>query len=543
VWDAIDQQYLVPFSYYGVHDGTDLRGVPWKRGSGYDPTALTSVLTADHAWARRVVEQLRRTTGDVRTVKALGFCVTIAHARFMADQFRAAGIPAVAVWGDTRREERTAALRDLAEGRVNVVFTVDLFIEGVDVPNVDTLLLLRPTESPTLFLQQLGRGLRRADGKPACTVLDFVGNHRREFRFDRRLRALLGGSRRDVERQVERDFPFLPAGCHMELDPVARDIVLRSIRDAIPSQWKAKCDELRSLGDVDLASYLAETGLELEDVYASNHSWTEMRRAAGLVTGPEGTDEPRMLRAIGRLLHIDDQERIEAYRSLVERDVPLSAQTLGERARRFARMLVASLTTLPASASFEDALAQLWAHRQVRRELIELLELLPERVDHLHAPLDTEYVPLAVHARYTRTEIFAAFGIGPGAKPPTWQSGVWWDETTGIDLFAFTLDKSGRSFSPTTRYRDYAISRDLIHWESQSTTSVESETGQRYVNQRARGTNVVMFARLNTEERAFWCLGPATYVSHEGERPIAITWRLHHPLPGDLFAEFAAAVA
>ena len=137
-------------------------------------------------------------------------------------------------------EERTAALRDLAAGRVNVVFTVDLFNEGVDVPNVDTLLLLRPTESPTLFLQQLGRGLRRARGKALCTVLDFVGNHRREFRFDRKLRALLGGTRRDVERQVERDFPFLPSGCHMELDPVARDIVLRSIRQAIPSDWRAK---------------------------------------------------------------------------------------------------------------------------------------------------------------------------------------------------------------------------------------------------------------------------------------------------------------
>ena len=176
----------------------------------------------------------------IRTaIKALGFCVTIAHARFMAEQFRSVGIPAVAVWGDSPIDERTAALRDLDAGRVNVVFTVDLFNEGVDVPNVDTLLLLRPTESPTLFLQQLGRGLRRARGKALCTVLDFVGNHRREFRFDRRLRALLGGSRRDVERQVANDFPFLPAGCHMELDPVAREIVLRSIREAIPSDWKA----------------------------------------------------------------------------------------------------------------------------------------------------------------------------------------------------------------------------------------------------------------------------------------------------------------
>ena len=152
-------------------------------------------------------------------------------------------------------------------------------------------------------------------------------------------------------------------------------------------------------------------------------------------------------------------------------------------------------------------------------------------------------VPLAVHARYTRTEILAAFDVGSGVKPITWQSGVWWDENSQSDLFAFTLDKSAGSFSPTTRYRDYAISPELIHWESQSVTSLDSDTGRRYISQAEQGTNVVLFARLSTADRAFWCLGPATYVSHQGERPIAITWRLHHRLPGDLFAEFAAAVA
>jgi hypothetical protein len=206
-------------------------------------------------------------------------------------------------------------------------------------------------------------------------------------------------------------------------------------------------------------------------------------------------------------------------------------------------MLIGSLTTLKTSASLAEGIAQLWQHPQVRHELVELLELLPERLDHLHAPLDIPNVPLAIHGRYTRTEILGAFDVGTGVKPATWQSGVWWDENSQTDLLAFTLDKSAGSFSPTTRYRDYAISPELIHWESQSVTSLDSETGRRYINQAENGTNVVLFARLNPDDRAFWCLGTATYVSHEGERPIAITWRLHQSLPGDLFAEFAAAVA
>jgi superfamily II DNA or RNA helicase/HKD family nuclease len=543
VWDAIDQQYLAPFAYFGVHDGTDLTDVPWKRGTGYDPNALTNVLTADHAWARRVIEQLRLKTNDLTAIKALGFCVTIAHARFMAEQFRSVGISSVAIWGDSPMDERTAALRDLDAGRVNVVFTVDLFNEGVDVPNVDTLLLLRPTESGTLFLQQLGRGLRRARGKALCTVLDFVSNHRREFRYDRRFRALLGGSRKHVEDQIKNDFPFLPAGCHMELDPVARKIVLASIRNAIPSDLKARREELRSLGDVTLATYLEETGLELEDVYANERSWSELRRAVGLPTAIAGPEETPLLRAVGRLLHVDDRERLDTYRSLVDRDTAPDVAALNDSERRFARMLIASLTTLKTKAALTEGLAELWCHPQVRAELLELLHILPERVDHLHAPLGIVNVPLAVHARYTRTEILAAFDMGTGVKLPDWREGVKWNEDSRTDLFAFTLDKSAGSFSPTTRYRDYAISPELIHWESQSTTSADSDTGRRYISQTENGTNIVLFARLSTADRAFWCLGPATYVSHQGERPIAFTWQLEHRLPGDLYAEFAAAVA
>lgn len=224
-------------------------------------------------------------------MRALGFCVGVEHVRFMAQQFERRGIAARALSGSSSDGERRQALLDLAAGRVSILFTVDLFNEGIDVPNADTVLLLRPTESATLFLQQLGRGLRRADGKSECTVLDFVGTHRREFRFDLRYRALLGGSRQDLHQQVERDFPFLPSGCHFELDPVARDIVLNSIKHAIPTRWPERIAELRSLGDVSLSTFLQQSGLELDDIYANNRSWSELRRAAGLPTLPPGDSE------------------------------------------------------------------------------------------------------------------------------------------------------------------------------------------------------------------------------------------------------------
>jgi hypothetical protein len=549
LWDAIDQHRLAPFVYYGISDGLDLREIPWRRGRGYDVEGLEKLYTGNDVWARLVLDQLRRRINGLAAMRALGFCVSIEHARFMARVFSEAGIAATAIWADTPPAARRAALIDLDQRRIQVLFSIDIFNEGVDLPAVDTLLLLRPTDSPTLFLQQLGRGLRRSPGKTVCTVLDFVGQHRREFRFDRRFRALLGGSRREIEEQVERGFPFLPAGCHMELDPVARHEVLQSIRAAVPAKWTAKIEELRQLarmGEVTLAKYLEETGLEVEEAYAGAKSWSDLQDGAGIPLLPAGPDETVLRRACGRLLHVNDLARIEAWRAMLSSEQPPDADSLGTREQRLLRMLVASVCNralTSKSTTLAEGTKLLWEHPQVRTELLELLDVLAARIDHLHRPLATRHVPLEVHARYSRVEILAAFGVGDNAKVAPWQTGVYWAEDARTDLLAFTLDKTSGQFSPTTRYRDYAISRDLIHWESQSTTRAQGETGRRYQRHAGMGTEIMLFARLRTDDRAFWFLGPATYVRHEGELPMAITWRLAHPLPGDLFATFAAAVA
>ena len=558
LWDAIDQQHLSPFVYFGVHDDTDLSNIPWRRGHGYDITSLSNLYTSNDAWARLVVKQVDDHV-DVKTMRGLGFCVSVAHAEFMAAHFVDNGIPAVAVSGETPRHERHDALARLRSGDVSMVFSVDLFNEGVDVPDVDTVLMLRPTESPTLFLQQLGRGLRKTNDKAFCTVIDFVGTHRSEFRFDRKYRALLGGSRRDLERSIDQRFPFLPTGCHMHLDRVAEGIVLRSVRDAIPTRWPGKVDELRSLRreqpDLDLADFLHESGLELDDVYDGNRGWSDLREAAGALVLFAGPHEEKLRRAVGRLLHIDDQQRLSVFARLLADPIAPRVGELDVRTQRTLHMLIAQLMdqvvgakgTLPKDTDLQAATRAVWEHPQLRSELLEVFGLLAEQVDHVHRPLDTHPdSPLQVHARYTRLEILASLGLGSDdglrAKIPAWQTGVYDAADVDADLFAFTLDKTSGGFSPTTRYRDYAISRDLIHWESQSVTRADSETGQRYQNHESMGRTILLFARMRADDRSFWFLGPATYVRHEGERPMAITWKLHHPLPGDLYQEFAAAV-
>ncbi|MHB1064651.1 MAG: DUF3427 domain-containing protein [Georgenia sp.] len=549
LWDAIDQQHLAPFVYFGVHDGLDLREIPWRRGRGYDVDRLTNLYTSSDAWARTVVKEVAA-HADLTTMRALGFCVSIEHAQFMAEHSNRHGIPAVAVWGDSPRSERTSALRDLAAGRVRIVFSVDLFNEGVDVPDVDTILMLRPTESPTLFLQQLGRGLRKTSDKGACTVLDFVGTHRSEFRFDRRYRALLGGSRRDIEHAVSAGFPFLPAGCHMQLDRKSSEIVLRSLREAIPSRWPAKVEELRSLrrdrGDLGLGTFLEESGLDLEDVYDGNRSWSDLRAAAGAPCLPEGPNEKTLRRAVGRLLHVDDRTRTEAYPRFATQREPPRVSSLQERDRRLLHMLISGLAdqAMSRGTTLQQAVDLVWAHPQVLAEISELSAVLDSRIDHVHVPLSTHpQSPLQLHARYSRIEILTALGLVDGAKAFAWQSGVLDAKAADADVLAFTLDKSSGGFSPTTRYRDYAISPSLIHWESQSSTRAESTTGLRYRHHERNGRSILLFARLRSDDRAFWFLGPGTYRGHIGERPMAITWELATPLPGDLYQAFGAAVA
>jgi superfamily II DNA or RNA helicase len=551
LWDALEQGLLSPFHYFGIHDGTDLSGVTWRRGTGYDIAELTNVYTADDMWTSKVIAAVSNKIGEPKHMRALGFCVSIEHAEFMADRFATAGITAIAVTSKTAAKERADAITALRTGEAQVLFTVDLFNEGVDIPEVDVVLMLRPTESATIFLQQLGRGLRHSRDKAVLTVLDFVGHQGKDFRFDMRYRRLLGRTRRELERDIEEKFPYLPAGCHLELDAVARDIVLDNIRHALPTTWPQRVQELRELGDVPLANYLDETGLELDDIYRGNHTWPGLRRAAGISIAPAAEGEDKAGRGVARLLHIDDQERIDTYRDLLSAPQPPAAAQLDERTRRQLEGML--LTVLnPRKSTYmspDEAAAALWRHEGLRHELLEVLPMLEDQIVHLHQPLGLlQPVALQVHANYTREEILAAFGASSVTAPLPLQTGVYWHEPTQTDLFFVTLQKTEKDYSPTTRYLDYAISDRLFHWESQATTSVTSPTGRRYLNHRADGTNIALFVRptkkdSNGRSMPYFCAGTATYVEHRSDRPIQITWELDDPLPGEIFSAYRAAVA
>jgi superfamily II DNA or RNA helicase len=232
--------FLAPFHYFGIWDASvNYKEIPWRNGR-FDLTELSNKL-ATLARARHVLKQWR-VQAQQRT---LAFCVSVRHAEYMAEQFRQDGIAAEAVYSGSVMS-RGDSLLQLSEGRLQVIFSVDLFSEGVDLPSIDTVLMLRPTESKVLFLQQLGRGLRCFEGKEKLVVLDFIGNHH-SFLHKPQALAQAGSSYRDMAafaRKVETQTLQLPKGCFINYDVALIDFLKSLDSDGLAQDYEALRDAL-----------------------------------------------------------------------------------------------------------------------------------------------------------------------------------------------------------------------------------------------------------------------------------------------------------
>lgn len=550
LWEALELQLLAPFHYFGVPDDVDLSALRWQRGAYLDGDLEAVYLGSDgRRRVAKILEALRRYVGAAGGMRALGFCVGVAHAEFMARCFTEAGLPALAVTGRSPDGERAHAIQELRAGRLRVLFTVDLFNEGVDIPEVDTLLFLRPTESAALFMQQLGRGLRLCAGKSCVTVLDFIGRQHARFRFDLRYRALTGLTRRQLEGAVEHGFQVLPPGCDIRLERTAREVILRNLRETVQAGSTHRLvSELRTLGNVPLDTFLEESGVALEDLYRGGRTLTALRRRAGFLPAREPEGEPAMGRGLCRLLGQDDPDWFARLSEKLRQQEPPEPASLAPRELRGWRMLLTTVaeSTLADGPDPTLALLRLWELEALRLELAELLECLRSRTPGVTHPLageDWSAVPLRVHGSYSSRAVAAAFGL---PRPSALREGVRWFPDHRTDVFFVTFRKSEREFSPTTRYDDYVVAPDELHWESQSTTRADSPTGRRYRTHAAQGTHVLLFGRERKEDAGgralpYFCMGPAEYVSHESERPMRIRWRLRHPLPERVYEQFRAA--
>ncbi|MBO4796633.1 MAG: DUF3427 domain-containing protein, partial [Verrucomicrobia bacterium] len=543
--EAIDRKLLSPFQYFGVTDTVDLDRLKWSAG-GYDKTELSNIYTLSGLVAQQradhVVSSLLKYVTDIDDVKGLGFCVTVDHAEFMCRYFNDHGIPSMFLTGKSPDEERRSAKDSLISGKVRFIFVVDIYNEGVDIPEVNTVLFLRPTESLTIFLQQLGRGLRLAEDKECLTVLDFIGQANRKYNFEDKFAALLSNATRSVTREIKDGFVSAPKGCYIQLEKKAAKYILDNIRASYGN----------TAGLVTrVASFEEDTGLKLSlsnflDYYhldpRSIYKFATFSRLCARADVIDDFTEPleeTMTKAMSRLAVIDSRRWISFLLDVLPRLDDVDFDRLPDLEKRLLQMFYITVWGKAAedwsSDEVWDNLYALADSPVLLGELIDLLKYQYDRIDFIDAPVDVGFdCPLDLHCTYTRDQLLVALDF---LKPATVREGVKWLPDQKLDVFFVTLNKADKDYSPTTMYNDYSINEWLFHWQSQSTTAEHSPTGQRYIHHKEKGSRVLLFVREFKADRitagaeAYTYLGTANYVKHDGSRPMNITWRLDYPIP------------
>ncbi len=555
LWEAIERKLLSPFHYFGVTDDVDLSQVRWVGGK-YDDAQIENLYVFEQAVAVKrvgnIINAIDRYCLDRSEIIGIGFCVTKKHAEFMCNVFKKSGIPSDYLIAESEDEVRDSVKRRLVNKEIKFVFVVDIYNEGIDIPEVNTVLFLRPTESLTVFLQQLGRGLRLSDGKESLTVLDFVGQAHTKYSFADRFKALLARTRKSVEQEVKTGFAHVPRGCSIQLEKQAQEYILANIRNAINSKRNLISklhDFLEINGELKVNEFFEGYHVKPQDVYSKKISMVGLAAKAGLLKGYKVLPERERLisSALGRLSLADSRRWIRFSQIILPRILVGKGASMPHLAPVERTMLMMLYYTVWGKgledlgnrfASVEEAIYWAIDDPLLYDELLGLLEYQYQKIDFVDKPLDEfgqEY-PLDLYCSYTFDQILVALGKHTERKRSHFREGVLYLPEKNLDVFFVTLNKSEKDYSPSTMYQDYSINEELFHWQSQSRTTEESATGQRYINQSAKGGNVLFFVREYNKETAFTspytCLGLADYQSHYGSAPISIVWKMKEPLPG-----------
>ncbi len=547
--EAIDRKLLSPFQYFAVSDSIDLSILKWTRG-GYDKQELENVYTNNDIRVSGVITSLKKYVTDIEEVIGLGFCVSVLHAKYMADKFNESGIPSMAVLGESSDEDRSSAKRKLVSGEIKFLFTVDLYNEGIDIPEINTVLFLRPTESLTVFLQQLGRGLRLSDDKECLTVLDFVGQAHRSYDFEQKFKALMGRAKHSVEHSIINGFLNLPKGCYIHLEKQAKEYILRNIKDARVSKAnlisKLKYFESDTTKKLTLSNFLEHYNYTLNDVYGKNgdRSFSRMKVEAGIMPEFKNKDEEIMTKRLKNLFHINFRKLIEFTTNILTWGKIMQDSEFNKEEKLMLGMIYYSFyLEAPEKLGFncfEKVLATLYENsKEMIEEAFEILQYNYLHIDFVDKNVDLGSIcPLDLYCSYSTDQIMAALGYFDASVKPAFREGVKHFKEKKLDAFFITLNKTEKDYSPSTLYEDYAINERLFHWQSQSRTTAESDMGQRYINHVSTGNRIILFVRENKKKdglvAAYTYLGEGEYVRHNGNSPISFVWRMKEEIPAGL---------
>jgi superfamily II DNA or RNA helicase len=544
--EALNKKLLSPFQYFGITDSIDLSKVKWEKGK-YVVSELTSIYTKNNVRVGEIIYNLDKYTNDINDVRAIGFCVTIEHATFMAEKFCLAGLKAECLTSKNS-SERDKIREQFRKKEFNYLFVVDIFNEGVDIPEIDTVLFLRPTESLTVFLQQLGRGLRLAAGKDCLTVLDFVGNSRPEYDFESKFRALIGKTTTSVLKEIEDDFPHLPLGCSIVLEKKTKETILENIRKATKvgvNQLITKIINFQHQTSLPLTlnNFIELNNIPIETIYSKKDSWSRLCQKAGLIDDFESINEKQIYAAISnKWMSTNSTSYFNFILNIAKKGFNIRINDFDENQKTMFLMLHYDVWKNEGGFdSLEKSIIQIGKNKTLVNEIIEVLEILIDRVNFKEIEIQLPYEqPLKVHARYTRDQITAAFGKSTFEKKWPSREGVLEIEEINTELLFINLIKSEENFSPTTMYDDYAISETLFHWQSQNSSRPDKGKGLSYIRHQENDKKILLFVREKANDdkgntMGYVFIGEGNFKENAGEKPMNIKWELSEPIPNYLW--------
>ena len=547
--EALNRKLLCPFQYFGISDRIDLKSIKWQNGK-YSPTELTEAYNKDNRIGE-IISKCEEYLININEVIALGFCVSKEHAKFMSEKFNEAGLKSnYLVSGDTSREIRDNIKRSLLSKEINYLFVVDIFNEGVDIPQIDTILFLRPTESLTVFLQQLGRGLRFSDNKECLTVLDFVGNARDEYDFEGKFRSIIGKTNNSVKEEIENEFPHLPLGCSIILEKKAKEHILNNIKKATTLGKNKLINKIINYKNhtylpLNISNFLQINHIEAETIYKRG-SFSSLCFEAGVIKDYNDINEIEFTRTIlKKWLMSTSLSYFKFIKELIENNFNLSILE-SENQKLMLMMFYYDFWQKPKLfGNLEESIKEISLNEVLIKEMKEIIEILIDKINYIEKDILLPYeLPLKLHSRYTREQILSAFGLNTFTRQYSSREGVLNIQEKNTELLFVTLEKTEDKYSPTTMYDDYAISEKLFHWQSQNSTKPDSPKGTSYINHEKEGKNIILFVRESNHDKnkntmTYICLGKVFYKSHYGSQPMSITWKLEEEIPSFLWSSIA----
>lgn len=547
--DALNNKLLCPFQYFGISDSVDYSRIKWSSGK-YDSAELTNIYTANDIRVGDIIKNLNNYTKDIHSVSAVGFCVSIEHAKFMKRKFENAGLAAEYLVSEnsSKREE---IIHQFIAKKINYLFVVDIFNEGIDIPQIDTVLFLRPTESLTIFLQQLGRGLRLSDDKDVLTVLDFVGQARDEYDFENKFRALIGKTNTTVLKEIEQDFPHLPLGCSVVLEKKAKEFILENIRKATSINKRQLVLKIQRFPEqthleLTLGNFLAFYNLRLQQVY-KNYTFDELLEEA--LKKPFDKSNYANFKSMisNKLMATESLSYFQFILDLINHNFVFAEMEQTETNNLLATMVFYDFyQSASKEMTLEEGIRKIGENKDMVQELHDFISLKIDQINYEEFPLeDFPFAfPLKLHSRYTRDQILVAMRLSTLESKSSSREGVAENKAINCEALFVNLKKSEEDFSPTTLYDDYAINESLFHWQSQNQTADTSEKGKSYIQQKERDKTILLFVRESKTDadgftKGYVFVGPVNFIESTGSKPMSITWKLEKEMPHFIWQESA----